>query len=338
MEITTVGLDLAKNVFQVHGIDEKGGMVLKKRLTRNKVLPFFANMNPCLIGMEATGSAHHWARELGKLGHEIKLIGPQFVKPYRKGSKNDQNDAAAICEAVGRPAMHFVPVKTKEQQDIQAIHRIRQKLVAERTAKANQTRGLLSEYGIIIPQGISRLKKQLPFILEDAENGLSPLARELFGDLYRQLLELDEKVSSYDRKIRRIFRSSPACKRLAQVEGVGPTIATAMVAAVGDGKCFKNGRQMAAWLGLVPGQYSSGEKRRLLSITKRGDSYLRTLLIHGARAVISNAAGKSDRRSLWLNGIKERRNSNVAAVALANKNARILWAILASGEDYRVSA
>ncbi|MHB8169810.1 MAG: IS110 family RNA-guided transposase [Thermoleophilia bacterium] len=335
MEITTVGLDLAKNVFQVHAVDGRGKRVLSKRLKRKSLLPFFANLGSCLVAMEATGSAHHWARELKKLGHEVRLISPQFVKPYRKGSKNDQNDAAAICEAAGRPDMHFVPVKTKEQQDIQAVHRIRQRLVAHRTAKANQTRGLLCEYGIIVPQGIRTLRNQLPFILEDADNGLSPLARELFSDLYQQILELDEKVASYDRKIRRIFKSSPVCQRLAQVEGVGPTIATAMVAAVGDGKCFKNGRQMAAWLGLVPGQNSSGDKRRLLSITKRGDRYLRTLLIHGARAVISNAAEKSDPRSVWLNGIKERRHRNVAAVALANKNARILWALLTSGEEYR---
>lgn len=338
MEITTVGLDLAKNIFQLHAVDARGKRVLSKRLKRKSLLPFFANLEPCLVGMEATGSSHHWARELKKLSHEVKLISPQFVKPYRRGAKNDQNDAAAICEAVGRPGMHFVPVKTKEQQDVQAVHRIRQRLVAQRTAKANQTRGLLSEYGIIIPQGISRLRKQLPFILEDAENGLSPLARELFGDLYRQILELDEKLSFYDQKINQIFNGSPVCKRLARVEGVGPITATALVAAVGDARCFKNGRQLAAWLGLVPGQYSSGERQKLLSITKRGDTYLRTLLIHGARSVVSITAGKSDRRSIWINAVKERRNANIAAVALANKNARILWALLASGEEYGVSA
>lgn len=335
MEVTTVGIDLAKNVFQVHGVDAKGMRVFSKRLKRGSLMPFFANLDACLVAMEATGSAHHWARELMKLGHEVKLISPQFVKPFRKGSKNDQNDAAAICEAAVRPDMHFVPVKTTEQQDIQAIHRIRQGLVTQRTAKVNKTRGLLSEYGIIVPQGIRSLRAQLPFILEDAESGLSPLARELFSDLYHQILDLDEKVAAYDRRIKQVFRNSRVCQRLAQVEGVGPTIATAIVAAVGDGRCFKNGRQMAAWLGLVPGQNSSGDKRRLLSITKRGDRYLRTLLIHGARAVISNAERKNDRRSVWLNGLKERRNRNVAAVALANKNARIIWALLTSGEEYR---
>jgi len=285
--------------------------------------------------MEATGSAHYWARELIRLGHTVKLMGPQFVKPYRKGSKNDSNDAVAICEAVARPDMHFVPVKTAEQQDIQAIHRIRQRLVAERTAKANQTRGLLAEYGIIVAQGIRRLKKQLPFILEDGENGLSPLARELFDDLYHQILELDDKVASCDQRIRKIFAASPVCQRLAKVEGIGPMIATAVVAAAGDGKNFKNGRQFAAWLGLVPNQYSSGDRRKLLSITKRGDRYLRTLLVHGARSVVRRSDGKSDGRSIWLIRIKERRNKNVAAVALANKNARIIWALLATGEDYR---
>lgn len=338
MKVTTVGLELAKNVFQLYAVDKKGKCVFNKRLKRKSLLPFFANLDSCLVGMEATGSAHHWARELSRLGHTVRLMGPQFVKPYRKGSKNDSNDAVAICEAVGRPDMHFVAVKTKEQQDIQAIHRIRQRLVAERTAKANQTRGLLAEYGIIVPYGINRLRKALPFILEDAENGFSPLARELFGDLYRQLLELDDKISFYDRKIGQIFMSSPVCQRLAQVEGVGPMTATALVAAIGDAKNFKNGRQLAAWLGLVPRQHSSGDRYKLLSITKRGDRYLRTLLIHGARSVVRRAEGKSDSRSLWLNEIKERRNKNIAAVALANKNARIIWALLARDEDYRAAA
>lgn len=338
MEITTVGLDLAKNVFQLHGVDKKGKTVLTKKLTRNKVLPFFANMAPCLIGMEATGSANHWARELKKLGHTVRLISPQFVKPYRKSSKNDQNDAEAICEAVGRPSMRFVEPKTKEQQDIQSLHRIRQRLISDRTARANQLRGLLAEYGIIVPKGISRLRKALPFILEDAENGLSPLARELFGDLYQQLLELDTKVAAYDRKLKQIFMASPVCRRLAKVEGVGPLTATALIAAAGNGKSFNNGRQMAAWLGLVPRQYSSGNKQRLLGITKRGDSYLRTLLIHGARSAVLAAQKKQDGRSRWLNALRERRNKNIAAVALANKNARVLWALLTSEEEYRAAA
>jgi len=338
MKVTTVGLELAKNVFQLYAVDKKGKCVFNKRLKRKALLAFFANLEPCLVGMEATGSAHHWARELIQLGHTVRLMGPQFVKPYRKGSKNDSNDAIAICEAVARPDMHFVSVKTKEQQDIQAIHRIRQRLVADRTAKANQTRGLLAEYGVIVPYGINRLRKALPLILEDAENGLSALVRELFEDLYCQLRELDDKVATYDQKIKQVFMASPACQRLAKVEGIGPAIATAMVAAVGDAKNFKNGRQLAAWLGLVPRQHSSGDRYKLLSITKRGDRYLRTLLIHGARSVVRRSEGKSDSRSLWLNEIKERRNKNIAAVALANKNARIIWALLAREEEYRAAA
>lgn len=338
MKVTTVGLDLAKNVFQLHGVDKKGKTILTKKLTRNKVLPFFANLTPCLIGMEATGSANHWARELKKLGHTVRLISPQFVKPYRKSDKNDQNDAEAICEAVGRPNMRFVEPKTKEQQDLQSLHRVRQSLISQRTAKANQTRGLLAEYGIIVPKGINRLRKALPLILEDAENGLSPMARELFWDLYHQLLELDTKIAAYDQKLKQIFMASPVCQRLAKVEGVGPLTATALIAAAGNGKSFKNGRQMAAWLGLVPRQHSSGDRQMLLSITKRGDSYLRTLLIHGARSAVLATRKKQDRRSRWLNAIRERRNQNIAAVALANKNARVLWALLTTEEKYHPAA
>lgn len=338
MKVTTVGLDLAKNIFQLHGADEKGKTVLKKKLTRNKLRPFFANLEPCLVGMEATGSANYWARELKTLGHTVKLMAPQFVKPYRKNCKNDANDAAAICEAVGRPSMHFIEPKTIEQQDIQSVHRIRGRLIADRTARANQLRGLLSEYGIIIPKGIARLRKAMPLILEDADNGLTPMARELFLDLYLDLGDLDEKVSRMDQKIKQIFNASPVCQRLAKVEGIGPVTATAVVAAAGTGKGFRNGRQMAAWMGLVPRQHSSGERQLLLGITKRGDRYLRTLLIHGARAAVRAAANKDDNRSRWINALSERRNKNIAAVALANKNARILWAMLVTQEEYRAAA
>lgn len=330
MEITTVGLDLAKNVFQVHCVNEKGKTVLRKRLTRKKVLPFFAKLKPCLVGLEAQGASNYWARQLGKLGHEVRLISPQFVKPYLKSSKNDHNDAEAICEAVTRPSMRFVSPKTLEQQDVQTLHRIRELLVRDRTAKVNQTRGLLAEYGIVIPQGITRLKKEMPRILEDAANGLTPLSRELFSDLYRQLLDLDVLVRDYDRRIKRVFNQSPACQRLATVPGVGPLTATAMIASVGNAVHFKNGRQLAAWLGLVPRQHSSGEKRRLLGISKRGNGYLRCLMVHGARAVIRHSAGKEDPASRWVNGLKERRGANKAAVALANKNARVIWALLRS--------
>lgn len=337
MQITTVGLDLAKNVFQVHGTDKNGKTVLRKKLTRKKILPFFANLKPCLIGMETTGSANYWARELKKLGHTVRLMAPQFVKPYRKGSKNDPNDAGAICEAVSRPSMHFVEPKTREQQDIQAVHRIRERLIADRTARANQLRGLLAEYGIIIPKGIANIKKAMPLILEDAENGLTSLARELFSDLYGDLKELDEKVSRMDLKIKQIFDASSVCQRLAKVEGIGPVTATAYVAVVGTGKSFKNGRQAAASLGLVPRQHSSGDRQLLLGITKKGDRYLRGLLIHGGRAAVRAAQRKDDARSRWINAVRERRNKNIAAVAVANKNARILWALLVGGEEYRAA-
>jgi len=328
MEVTTIGLDLAKNVFQVHGVDRSGKAVLRKRLTRNKVLPFFANFKPCLIGIEAQGSSNYWARELIKLGHEVKIMSPQFVKPYIKSSKNDANDAEAICEAVSRPSMRFVPLKSIWQQDLQMLHRIRELAVKDRTAKANQARGLLAEYGIVIPRGITRLKKEMPHILEDAQNQLTPFSRELFLDLYQQLMDLDSVVREYDQRILKEFRNSPTCQKLAQVAGVGPLTATAVLASVGDASSFKNGRQLSAWLGLVPRQHSSGNKKRLLGISKRGNSYLRGLMIHGARAVIRYSEGKDDPQSRWLNGVKSRRGTNRATVALANKNARAIWRLL----------
>lgn len=328
MQVTTIGLDLAKNVFQVHGMDKQGNTIFNKRLTRNKLLPFFANLKPCLVGMEAQGASNYWARRLGELGHEVRLMSPQFVKPYLKSSKNDSNDAEAICEAVTRPSMRFVSPKTLKQQDIQTLHRIRELLVRDRTAKANQTRGLLAEYGIVIPRGIARLKREMPRILEDCANGLTPFSRALFSDLYRQLLDLDVLIRDYDRKIQRIFSQSPAAQKLATVPGVGPLTATAMIAGIGNGAHFKNGRQLAAWLGLVPRQHSSGDKRRLLGISKRGNGYLRCLMIHGARAVIRHSAGKEDPASRWINALKERRGANKASVALANKNARVIWALL----------
>ena len=272
-------------------------------------------------------------RELGKLGHTVKLMAPQFVKPYVKTNKNDARDAEAICEAVARPTMRFVSVKAVAQQDIQAVHRIRERLVKERTALVNQIRGLLAEYGLVIPLKRNAVNQALPRILEDADNGLTALAREFVADLYEELRAQGGAVFAYDAKIERLFKENPVCQRLAQVEGVGPVTATALVAA-GDAKAFQNGRQMAAWLGLVPRQYSSGGKQTLLGISKRGDTYLRTLLIHGARAVVV-AKRKQDARSRWINAIAERRGANVAAVALANKNARILWALMARSEEYR---
>ena len=281
MNSTTIGLDIAKNVFQVHGVDTKGKVILRKSLRRAQVLAFFANRDACLIGLEACAGAHYWARELGKLGHEVRLISPQFVKPYVKGNKNDANDAEAICEAVGRPNMRFVPVKSVESQDILALHRVRSGLVKARTAEVNRLRGLLGEYGIVIGQGLAPVRKRLPEILEDGENGLSFLVRELFADRYRQVLELDRQVAAYGvKRPQRLYQESAACRKIGEVPGIGPITATAMAASLGDGKAFETGRQVAAWLGLVPRQDSSGGRPKLLGISKRGDTYLRTLLIH----------------------------------------------------------
>jgi len=338
MNITTIGFDIAKNVFQVHGVDTNGKIAFRKQLKRVQVLAFFANLSPCLIGLEACGGAHYWARELLKLGHDARLISPQFVKPYVKGNKNDANDAEAICEAVGRPSMRFVPIKNIEQQDIQMLHRVRSGLVKERTAQANRLRGLLSEYGIVIGLGLTQLRKRLPEILEDAENNLTMAARQIFADLQQQLIELDKQVSIYGEKILILHRSSEVSKTLGAVPGIGPITATALLASLGDGKAFDKARQVPAWLGLVPKQDSSGGKPKLLGISKRGDTYLRTLLIHGARSVVKAAAKKDDALSCWINSLVKRRNANIAAVAVANKNARIVWALLTRTESYQASA
>ena len=335
MNATTIGLDIAKNVFQIHGVDRHGKTVLRKQLKRAQMLAFFANLPVCRIGLEACAGAHYWARELIKLGHDARLISPQFVKPYVKGNKNDANDAEAICEAVGRPNMRFVPVKSVEQQDMLMLHRIRQGLVKERTALANRTRGLLGEYGIVIGQGLSQVRQRLPEILEDAENQLSISARTLFAELYQRIQALDQQVKAYEVKLQAWYRTSSVCQRLGEIPGVGPITATAMAASLGDGKAFNSGRQVAAWLGIVPKQDSSGGKAKLLGISKRGDTYLRTLLIHGARSHVKAAAKKDDAQSRWVNELVKRRNANIAAVAVANKNARTIWALLTREEAYR---
>jgi transposase len=334
MQIVRIGLDLAKYVFEVHGVDQHGKIAVRKRLRRDALSRFFANLAPCLVGMEASNGAHYWARVLTGLGHEVRLISPQFVTPYVKSNKSDRNDAEAICEAVGRPTMRFVPPKSADQLAVQAVHRIRRRLVADRVKLANQIRGLLSEHGVVIARDISRLRRGLADIVGGSDDGLSDLVRALISELQAELTELDRRIASYDRRIRDLFRNSDVCQRLGKIEGIGPVTATALIVAVGDPKCFKNGRQFAAWLGLVPKQRSSGGRARLSGISKRGDRYLRTLLIHGARAALVRAGGKQDPRSLWLSKLRERRHPNVAAVALANKNARIVWAMLSSDKSY----
>jgi transposase len=333
MNLTTIGIDLAKNVFQVHGADEKGKAVLKKQLKRAQMLSFFANLTPCRIGMEACGSAHYWARKLQALGHTVQLIPPQYVKPFVKRNKNDAADAEAICEAMMRPNMPTVPIKNASQQAILSVHRARQGFVKARTAQANQIRGLLTEYGIVIAKGIGHITKRVPEILEDGENDLPGSFRRLIERLVDHLKELDRQVRELEMQIQIWHRDSSASQKLAKIPGIGPMTASATVASVGDARNFKNGRQLAAWLGIVPRQHSTGGKSTLQGISKRGDTYLRTLLIHGARAVIRVAERKPN-ADPWLKNLLVRRHKNVAAVALANKNVRTIWALLAHDRDY----
>ena len=334
MQTTTIGIDLAKQFFQVHGVNEFGKAVLKKQLRRQQMAEFFVNLPPCLIGMEACGGAHHWARKLQSMGHTVRLMAPQFVKPYVKTNKNDAADAEAICEAVARPNMRFVPLKDVGQQAVLALHRARQGFIKARTAQANQIRGLLAEFGLTIPQGIGHIANQVPELIEDASNELPGMFRLLVQRLLDHLKELDRQVDELEKQIVKWHRQSDASSKLAKVPGIGPITASALVASIGDAKSFDNGRQVAAWLGLVPKQHSSGGKQNLLGISKRGDTYLRTMLIHGARSVVSRADKKTDSCS-WINGVVSRRNKNVAAVALANKNARIAWALLAHDREFR---
>ena len=338
MKIATVGLDVAKQVFQVHAADVEGRVVFRKRLRRNEVAAFFANLPPCVVGMEACCGSHYWFRVLSRCGHHVRLIAPQFVKPYVKSNKNDANDAEAICEAVSRPQMRFVAAKSVEQQDIQCLHRVRSRLVSSRTQLGNQICGLLMEYGIVLPQHLGQLRRGLPLALEDASNELTALSRRLFASLHEELLSLEEKIAALDEQIVAVHRASEPCQRIAAVEGIGPLTATALVAAISDGKAFKNGRQFAAWLGLVPKQHSSGGKARLLGISKRGDTYLRTLLIHGARSVVYRASRKTDQRSLWIAEKQRKLGTSKACVAVANKNARIVWSLIAHEVPYRRAA
>jgi transposase len=337
MSVSTIGIDLAKNVFQVHGADGRGNVVFRKQLKRSQVLEFFVNLPQCLVGMEACAGAHFWARKLMKCGHTVKLMAPQFVKPYVKANKNDVADAEAICEAVSRPTMRFVPIKNADQQALLGLHRARQAFVTARTAQANQIRGLLAEFGIAVPKGIHCITQRVPGILEDAENELPGVSRALFSRLLEHYRELDRQVDELQSQIKAWHRENPLSLRLEAIPGIGPLTASALVATVGDAKQFKNGRQLSAWLGLVPRQNSSGGKERLLGISKRGDTYLRTLLIHGARSALQRCRPQSDQPTSWLARLVARRNRNVAAVALANKNARVIWALLARGREFEAN-
>ena len=334
-KITTVGLDLAKQVFHLVCCDGRGKVVGKRQLRRAQVLGYFANLAPCRVGMEACAGAHYWARELEQLGHAVKLLPPRFVKAFVRGNKNDYNDALAIAEAVVRPEVRGVAVKTMAQQDIQALHRLRSECVASRTALGNQLRGLLAEYGVVLPRGVGNLRRRLPGLLEDGENGLSAPFRRLLAQGYQRLCELDAHIAAYIAEVQRHSRQDAACQRLQTIPGFGPIVASVFHSLVGDGRAYRRGRDVSAALGLVPRQHSSGGKTVLLGISKRGDRYLRSLLIHGARSVVQQAAHKDDRLSRWINRLKAQRGHNKAVVALANKLARIGWAVLARRSIYQ---
>ena len=330
-KITTAGVDLAKNVFSVHAIDETGAVVFRKSVSRERLLPLIAQWPACLIGLEACSGSHEWARRFRAFGHEVRIMAARFVAPYRRSGKNDGNDAEAICEAVRRPSMRFVPVKSAEQQAVLSLHRVRQGFIEERTATINRIRGLLAEFGAVLPNRADEVRRGAAVVA----GPLPGLARHAVADLLSHLDVLDERITAYDRELERLARASEAASRLMTVPGVGPLTALATVASVGEAHEFENGRQFAAWLGLVPRQWSTGGKTRLGRITKRGDAYLRTLLILGARAALQVAARRDDRLSRWAVALKERVGYHKAVVALAAKNARIVWALLAEGTSYR---
>jgi transposase len=333
-ELSVVGIDLAKSVFHLVGMDERGQIILRKRLARGEVMPFMAQLPRVRVGMEACGGAHYWARQFRAQGHEVKLMAPQYVKPYVKTNKNDLRDAEAIAEAVTRPSMRFVPIKNVAQQDLQALHRVRERLMGARTALVNEMRGLLAEYGIVLPTGVNAFRTALAEKLATEHAKLTPLSQELFGKLWEEFKHLEAEIVYYDEKLQAMATTHPESQRLLTVPGIGPLTATALIAAIGNVESFTNGRQFAAWLGLVPRQHSTGGQTRLLGISKRGDSYLRKLLIHGARATLRWARTKTDRRSQWIRGLLARRGWNRTAVAVANKNARIVWALLSRGGVY----
>lgn len=334
-EGTTVGLDLAKNVFHVVMLDAREQEVKRRKLRRGQVLEWFAQLPACRVGMEGCAGAQYWAREIEALGHEVRVVAAQHVKAYLRGNKHDYNDARAIAEAVNRPGIRTVAVKTQAQRDLQALHRLRAGCVAERTALANRLRGLLGEYGLVLPQGIGQLRRRLPALLDDAEHTLSPVLREALGQGYEHLVELDAHIERHEAQIRALSAEHEAFQRLLQIPGFGLLTASAFLATVGGGEAFRRGRDLSAALGLVPRQHSSAGKAKLLGISRRGDPYLRGLLIHAARAVVIRAPGKHDQLSRWINRLRAERGFNKAVVALANKLARIGWAVLRHREFYR---
>lgn len=335
MSVTIIGLDIAKSVFQVHGADDAGNPLIRRKLRRRDVMRFFVNIERCLIGIEACHSSHYWARELIALGHDVRLIPTQYVRPFRRGGKNDANDAEAICDALSRPSINTVAVKSAEQQSVQSLHRSRERLIHQRTSTANQIRSLIAEEGVVCSRGITQLRRCLHEVIADPD-GITPLLRSLIGQSLEQLAALDQWIGELDLKIHELARQSTVCRQLTRLPGVGPVIATAILGTVGSAHAFRNGRQFAASLGLVPGQRSSGGRTLLLGITKRGDAYLRKLLVQGARAIMRVVDRHDDRQSQWVRQLLERRHKHVVAVALANKLARTIWALLVKGEQFEM--
>ena len=332
-EITTIGLDLAKNVFQVHGIDEAGNVLVRKRLRRSQVLGFFSGLSRCLIGLEACATAHYWARELVGLGHEVRLMRPHYVKAYVKRNKNDAADAEAICEGVKRPTMRFVAVKTVEQQSALMMHRARDLLVRQRTMLVNALRGHMAEFGLVSAQGLHNVTGLIAIIRNGADERIPEVARQVLSVLACQIDEVGENISVLEAQILAWHKNNPVSQRLATIPGIGPIIATAIAATVPDPSAFRNGREFAAWLGLVPRQNSTGGKARLGGISKRGDSYLRRILVNGAHAVLFWS--KTAKADPWLTSLRARKHRLVVAVALANKTARIAWAVMSREQIYR---
>jgi transposase len=337
--VTTVGIDLAKNSFEIVGVNNNCQVIKRARLKRSQVRIFFENLPRCKVAMEACGGSHYWARVFRSQGHEVKVIAAQFVKPFLKSQKNDRNDALAIVEASLRPSMNFVSVKEVWQQDLQCLHRVRQGVQNQRVQVTNQIRSLLLEYGVAIPEGMTSLYRELPAILESADSEVSDILRQLVSDLYLDLKRLDERKIKLDESIKALANDSEDCQRLMSVPGVGPLIATAFVAAVGDPRTFKNGRQVGAWLGLVPRQHSSGDRQVLSGITKRGDIYLRAILTHGARSVVAHSKRGRTKNQLyeWVRQLEERRGTNRTTIALANRNARVMWAMMKNKTIYKVA-
>jgi transposase len=335
MAIVTIGLDTAKSWFQVHGVDESGRVVLRRKLARGKVLPFFAGLTPCVIGLEACGGAHFWARELIKLGHDARLMPARYVRAYVKTNKHDAADAEACCEAVQRPGMRFVPVKSEEQQSMLMVHRTRDLLVRQRTAAVNALRGHLAEFGITAARGTARARELMSLVGTDER--VPAIARDALQQLVEQIRDVERKIEAFDKQLLSLARQNEVCRRLMTILGIGPIAATALVATVGNARSFTSGRHFAAWIGLVPKQHSSGGKERLGGISKRGDAYLRKLLIHGARASVYRVRSHQV-PGAWIAGLLARRPFNVATVALANKTARIAWAVMANGSTYHAAA